>query len=453
VRKHIGKAHRYLKGGGLGPYLVKALAGTGALRMAAMVAGFGVGVQLARGLGVEGYGYYGLALAIITIAGIPGEMGLPRLVTREVAASAAQKDYPRLFGVLRWANTAGMRISLVMAIGIAIAAGVLAIRDRSSSLPLVLLLGAPVIPLMALTRINGGALQALHYIILGQFPANLLRPIFLSLLLLSVNLVGMTLDPAIAMAMNMVSAAMVLVAAKHWLQQRLPATAPPEVIRGGRRWLESSIPMALADGMRSLQRELSILLVGVIASPAGVGLFRISTMTAITAATPMTIANRVAFPVIARLHAEQDHERLQKAVTGLAWAGFVGVVILCLPLLLASGPLLGLVFGESFEPAAMSLKILAIGQILNAAFGPNAVILNMTHYERRVTRAMAIALVLNLALVPLFLMIWGIEGASIGLVTSLMSWNILTWLDARRLLQIDTSVAHLVRLRSKTAQA
>ena len=67
-----------------------------------MVASFAVGVQLARLLGVEGYGYYGIALSVVTIAGIPGEMGLSRLVTREVASASAKGDLPHLFGAVRW---------------------------------------------------------------------------------------------------------------------------------------------------------------------------------------------------------------------------------------------------------------------------------------------------------------------------------------------------------------
>ena len=104
IRKHISRASTYVTGAGLGPLLVRSVTGTAAVRLSAMVASFAVGVQLARVLGVSGYGYYGMAVAVITLAGIPGEMGLPRLVTREVAAAKARGDLAVLFGVLRWAD-------------------------------------------------------------------------------------------------------------------------------------------------------------------------------------------------------------------------------------------------------------------------------------------------------------------------------------------------------------
>ena len=345
-----------------------------------MVASFAVGVQLARLLGVEGYGYYGIALSVVTIAGIPGEMGLSRLVAREVAAASANQNNPVLFGVLRWARRMAAWMSAAMVLGIVIAAAVLA-ADGSSELSLTLLLAAPVIPLMVLTRINGGALQGLHHIVRGQIPQNLIRPLFLSVFLAAAYFAGVELRPSSAMALNSLSAAIALLIIYRWLKARLPKPSQAETVHATRQWLASTIPIALTDGMRVLQTELSILLVGLVMAPASVGLFRIATVTATTAAVPIAVVNRVAFPVIARLHAQQDQVRLQKAVTGLAWAGFIGVALLSLPLLVAAEPLLRLVFGADFGPAATALQILAIGQIVNGAFGPNAALLNVTRNE------------------------------------------------------------------------
>ena len=78
--------------GGLRAFLVRAVAGASAVHLVGMLFAFLVGVQLARGLGVEGYGQYGIAMAAIALASIPGEFGLSRLVTREVASSSARSS-------------------------------------------------------------------------------------------------------------------------------------------------------------------------------------------------------------------------------------------------------------------------------------------------------------------------------------------------------------------------
>lgn len=439
MNRHIRKTRSYFAGEGLRPMLVRAFAGSGIVRIAAMLASFGVGVQLARGLGVEGYGYYGLALAIITLASIPSELGLSKLVTREVATTAAAKDYPALFGVLRWADRTCWWISAVVAAILAVAALIL-LDIRTSPLGAAILLGLPAIPLLALSRIRGGALQGLYYIVLGQVPANLLRPVLLSALLFAAYLAGLALTPASAMALYSFTALIVFVVAHLWLRARLPAAAPSQIVQGGRKWLASSIPLALTDGMRTLQSELTILLLGLLAVAADVGLFRIAVVTAIIAAAPMVVLIRVTMPAIARLHAAGEHARLQKLVTYGAYAQTAGVLLLSLPLLIVPELLLSLVFGPDYAPAANALRIVALGQIANAAFGPNIVLLNMTHNEARVTRAMAIGLVLNVITVLLLLQMLGLIGAALGFVVSLLSWNILTWLDGKRILSIDTSI-------------
>jgi len=427
--------------------MVRSLAGSGAVRTASMLASFTVGVQLARVLGVAGYGYYGIAIAVITIASIPSELGIPRLITREVAASAAHGDIERLFGVLRWGQKTCLAMSLISASAV-VAAALLVHSLRSPTLGAAMLAGSPIVVFMTLSRVCGGALQGLRHIVLGQVPANLFQPLLLSLLLLIATLAGLRIAAPGAMALNALSASGGLLVAHIWLNQRLPKSRRASLVRGGRRWIASSIPMSLTDGMRILQSELSTLLLGALVAPAAVGLFRIANVTALMAAAPIRVVGHVAMPVVAQLYAEGDSERLQKAVTALAWSGFAGVCLLSVPLLLFAEPLLRLVFGGNFVAAAGALRIILAGQIANAAFGPNAALLNMTHHERRVTRAMGAAAVLNAALVPLFAIFWGMTGGAVALVISLLCWNVLTWLDGRRLLQVETSILTIGWIRS-----
>ena len=415
--------------------------------MASMVASFGVGVQLARGLGVEGYGYYGIALSVITLAGIPGELGLAKLVTREVSIAAGRDETPTLFGILRWADRVCGILSALIVVGVIIA-GMVLIDHGSSVIGLTLILGSPVIPLLALSRIRGGALQGLHYITRGQIPANLLRPLLFSLLLLMASLVGLAITPTGAMALNSLTAAAAFLIAHHWLRKRLPAEVPAGIVRTGRKWLTSSVPLALNDGMRTLQSEITILIIGLILFAADAGLLRIALSTAAIAAAPMTVLARVNLPTIARLYSQNEAVRLQKLVTYSAYAQTAGVVMLSLPLLVVPELLLSFVFGPEFAAAANALRIIAAGQIVNAAFGPNGMLLNMTHHECRVTRAMSIALALNVITLLLLAPLFGIVGAAASFAVSLLSWNLLTWLDGRRILAIDTSIlASLIAVR------
>lgn len=444
IRKRISTAHAYITGEGLGPMLVRSVAGTAVVRLAAMGASFLVGVQLARMLGVKGYGYYGLALSIVTLAGIPGELGLPKLVTREVASAASRKDWAHLFGVLRWARRTALIMSAVTAVLAFIIALIFMELRNPSGLARAVLFGAPVIPLMALSRVEGGATQGLHQIVRGQIPANLFRPLLLSAMLFAAGLLHLRIRPGEAMALNSVTAAAAFILAYLWLKKLLPPAVPAEVRHAGRRWLGSSIPMAFTDGMRALQSELSTLFLGVIAGPGQVGLFRVASATAMMAAVVIVIVGNATMPTIARLFAEHDIKRLARVATSSARVQFAGVLLLCLPLLFGGGPLLGFVFGEAFARGGAPLKIIALAQLANAAFGVNVLLLNMTHHERRVMRAMGFALVINLVSLALLGHFWGATGAAIAFAIAILCWNVQCWFDARRLVGIDTSILGLV---------
>jgi O-antigen/teichoic acid export membrane protein len=426
--------------GGLRPFLMRAVAGSGAVHLAGMLFTFLVGVQLARGLGVQGYGQYGIALAAISLASIPTEFGTPKLLTREVASSAARNDVPGLFGVLRWADRTALLLSLAAALLLA-AGGFLFAIEESSAIAWAILFGAPMIPLVALARNRGAALQGLHHVIRGQVPFILIRPIAFSLLLfLTFALVPGAGAPQ-AMALNAVTAALAMVLGQLWLSRRLPPRPAAIGTGSSRAWMKSALSMALADGMRLGHFHVATLLLGLLASASDVGLFRIATSIAAVIGLPMLLMNTIVSPIVTRLHAESDQRRLQRLCTASARATTLGIAMLTLPFLFWGEGLIGAVFGGGFAPANTALLIVAAGLVVDAAFGHNASLLMMTGHEHRVTRAMfwglLVSVVLTLALVPL----WAEVGAAMATVGSLVVWNILTWLDARRLIGIETSIA------------
>jgi O-antigen/teichoic acid export membrane protein len=451
VRHHVRRARGYLQGGGLGPFLVKSVAGSGVVQGAGTIVSFLIGVQLARGLGVEGYGYYGIALAIIALASIPGEFGLPKLVTREVAAASARKDMPTLFGVIRWGDRTCWILSTIMAL--AVVAGTLAVGSPDSPVGSAILWGVPIIPLVALAKVRGAALQGLRHVVLGQIPVTLAKPLLFSLLIFVVFQMVPERTAATAMMLNTVAAAAALVLAHWWFRRRLPREKPDRVTQTGRRWLSSSVPLALTDGMQLLQSQVSILLLGALATAIDVGLFRIALSTATILIMPAIFISMAGMPILAELHAQKDEARLQKLVTRWAWAQTAGVLLLSLPLFVSAEPLLTLVFGSDYAPAATPLRVLLVGQVLNVAFGPNAPLLNMTGHERRVTRAMATGLVVNGIAIAILTPFFGTVGAAVGIVVGVLTWNVMAWLDGRRLLAVDTSVVpNLVPMRLSTAQ-
>lgn len=442
---HYKRFKKMMAADGLGSRLVRSVFGSAWLRLGSALLGFGTGVLLARALGPSGYGIYGLVVSITALLTVPTEFGLPSLVTREVAAAEVLEDWSRMRGILGWTNKTVAAISLLLfaaTMGVA-----LLFKDRHqdaeflSTLAWALLL----IPLVALGNLRGATLRALRLVVRGQLPEMILRPgMFLLLLCVVQYGFGWALHPAQAMLLNVIAAAFAFLVGAGMLLKAIPAqcrTAKP--VTSPRTWVRSALPLALTEGTRMLQGHVSVLLIGAMLLSADVGLFRVASQIAILLAMPLSLFDVVLSPLISRFHAADDRIRLQRMLSYGAATMFFTELVLFVFLLLFGRSLLTTFFGPAFGNSYLSLIILAFGQLLNAYFGSNAVLLNMSNGERAVARAFLMALVINILLSVGLIHVFGIIGAAIANTAGLLLWNILLWQRALKTLKLDSSVFSL----------
>ena len=433
-----------MTGQGLGPLLIKAVGGSAGLRIVGMGFTFLVGLQLARGLGAEGYGIYGLAMSVVSIVGIPTQFGLPQLVTREVAASQAHADYGRLLSVQHWAT----RIVLIMSF-ICIAAVatwmILSGKDLGSELSQSTLVGLTLVPLIALGSLKGAALRGMQHIVRGQVSDVLIRPVVFSLLLFALPFL-IPLDATSAMAAGAASAGTALIVVWVLLQAQLPDGNKSKLISEDTRgWLSSAWPMALTEGMQVIQAQAAILLLGAMSQLSSVGIYRVASSVALVIALPMTIFSVVTAPMISKLYAERNMVTLQKLLAWVALAMFATTILLTLPFFIAGEFILKSVFGTEFIDSSRVLLIMCVGMVVHGFFGVNAVLLNMTGHHARVTRASAYALVVLVTLMPVMIWGWGEMGAACASAAALAFWSIQMWRDGLNFLHLDSSACILLR--------
>ncbi|MBB6599046.1 oligosaccharide flippase family protein [Luteimonas sp. MC1825] len=432
---------------GLGRTIINAVLGSAGLRMAGMGLGFLVGVQLARGLGAEGYGIYGVAMSVLTVLMVPAEFGMPQLLIREVGAAQVNEDWGRMHGVTRWASRAAWLSSAVISVAVL---GWIIATDRAFEMPLTLTLlaGLSMVPLAVLGRQKGAAVLGLQHIVKGQLPDSVVRPAVFSLLLLIAHLFALRLSPALAMLLGTLSAAVAFVVVVAMYKRLLPtAVHHAAPISDSRRWWASAMPMALTEGMRSLQGNLATLVMGAMAPAAAVGVFRVAVSVSIAISLPVSLFTMIGSPLIARLHAQGDAARLQRLLGWLALGMTAGSILLALPFIIAGGALMARVFGDEFGASTAPLLILCAGGIVYSMLGPAVVVLNMSGYERKVSRAFGISVAtLIIVMVPL-VHFHGAIGAAAATALAMVLGNILMWWDARRLLALDSSVFSLMNAR------
>lgn len=409
--------------------------------------GFLIGIQLARSLGAAGYGVYGLALSMLSIAAIPAEFGLPQLVTREVAAAHQRQDRVLIGLLLRWA----VRTLLCMALPVLLIGAIL-LWWRSATIDVVLLptlaTGALFVVLAPLGNVFGAGLRGLQHVVAGQMPEVLFRPaVYSVLLLMGTVFCSDGVSPALAMGLQVMSVGMSSACTYFYLRRYLPIEARTSNLKAtnsqARQWLKSTWPLAMTEAMRIVHGNLATLALGALSTTVTVGVFRVGSSTSALLTMPISLFHVVLAPTIARLHAAGDSRRLEQLMGWSSAAMAGGVTVLCLPFVFFGGPLLAFMFGSDFHDANATILILALGSAIGCLFGPGATLLNMTGHERRVARSFAVSLIaLCVLILPLGHYFQG-PGTAVAVSLSFILWSAMMWWDARRLLDIDASVRSL----------
>jgi O-antigen/teichoic acid export membrane protein len=435
---------------GLRSLLVGGTLGVAVLQVTLAGFGFLTAVVLASLIGASGYGEYAWALAWVTVLRIPALLGRDRLLVRDVAAYYARREWGLLRGLLRrstWVVVAASLLCLVLA---SVVVWLVNTRVDSPLLP-ALQVGLLLVPLVALIATRQGALQGFHRVVAAQMPDALLRPaLFLAFIGSAYLLVGDDLSSEWALLFQAAAMAVALAVSAYILRQTLHRGVGPAAPRyENRAWNRTALAMSSTTAFAVVLQRFDLILVGIVLGATDAGVYGAAVRAAIVMSLGLGAMNVAFAPIISRLHALDDPERLRRGVTRSTRLIFVVTLIAGIAMIGAATPLLGLI-GSQFSEGADALRILCLAWVVNAAAASNTLLLMMTRYERAAAIITAIAvgvnIVLNLILIPL----WGIIGAAVAMLGAQITRNCimsaLTW----RRLGIDSTILGLSRRNRAT---
>jgi O-antigen/teichoic acid export membrane protein len=407
---------------------------------------FALAVLLARFLGSGGYGRYALAFALASILTTPAILGLDRFLVRGIAVYEVSQKWSLMKGLLVRTNQLVLLTSLtIAAIGMAIAIG-----WSSPSLRVPFCVAMLLIPLTAMTLLRQGAMQAFGRVISGQLPEYLIRPSLIIAGVLALELAGHgALTPATALAVNVTGVAIAFVVGALLLRRALPdamRSALPEFVT--REWLRASLPMMLISGVWMANNYATTLVVGTLQGPRAAGVYSVVQKGAEVIVLALAATNMALAPAIARMHARGDQQGLEHATERMARATLLVSAPIAVAFIAFPGIYLGL-FGADFHSGTRALMIIALGQLINAMAGPSGNVLIMTGKERIAVRGVAVGLfsnvVLAFALVPPF----GVTGGAIAFASSLVLWNTVLVIMARRVVGVNVTAFRRLSLQNR----
>jgi O-antigen/teichoic acid export membrane protein len=405
-----------------------------AIKVLSIPVALAVSAWLARILSIENFGHYGVVLSLFMISAMPVVTALSNLSIREIAVNLAAESHAAALGVMVYCLLAICAASVVFA-GLVFLLNLLDVGPAHRTTLQTLSHTLWLYPLFLLTAVGGAFLRGMHQVVLGILPEQLMRQLFF-LLLLPLAPLFMVVKPDAVWAFQVQTLAMLgsaLFALGYtWSEIRkqigfiLPQVA-------GRKWNASLLPFFLLGMAQIGNTQLGMVILGAFNMNLEAAHYRVADQLSGLAYLPMLAVNLAFAPLVSSLRVN-DRAGIQAGMT----AANKLVMLLTLPALLilclVPGPILALLFGESYRAAAPLLVILCFGSAFSAILGPVALTLNMLGHERETLRGMWIALLVNVMLALLLTPWLGGLGAALASTGTKIFWNILLF---RTLYQLE----------------
>jgi O-antigen/teichoic acid export membrane protein len=382
------------------------------------------GVIITRTIGADLFGKYSLSKSIFDVMGVFAVFGLNTGVIRLTSKYNTRRDPGSVKGTL----LSGMAITAVLSAAIVLAIVVLApflarrVFDNVEGIDLVLRIHFLGLPFFALMMIATGYTQGLKTLKYSALVELIVRPLIRLAVILVLFLAGLKL---FAVVFGSIISFLLAAALAFYFGMKISSfdfrkTSTKLVTR---ELFFYSVPLVLARFMNVTISRSNTILVGFFKDSTSTGLFGAAIMLSPFISLSLISFGKIFAPVISELWEKGELSELEKTFKTVSkWVLSLGYPIFLIIMLFA--PSLLKVFGDDFVNAATTLRLLAIGQIVNAAVGPAGFILSMTGRQKlNMVNSIGLA-ALNIALNIILIPSYGIAGAALATTIALGLLNV-----------------------------
>ncbi len=420
-------------------YLVKGISGVFIVRFLGLLLSFITSIVLARVLGAEEYGTYSFAIETMMFISIPVTLGLPNLLTREVAKYKKLEKYDHIIGILRWSGFLVFKLSLIITIISVV--GIFLFPDLETKYK-ALLFAVPIVLLQGLGQVRMGCLRGLKKVVKSEAPDVLLRQLFFVMLISAFFLVTQKeVTYKTAILIFLLSLFLSFVIGYYWLFSgflRKYISVKPHYNR--REWFKEALPFFMLGGVAIMNSKLSMVIIGLFRPVAEVGFYKIAVFGSTMVAFLLKAVNMTLGPVISEMYVSDQKKKLQHILKITVRLIFAAAAATTAVFVILGKFLIINVYGIEYAPAYMPLVILSAGQLFNAGAGSVAYVLNMTGNQRDTLKGQTVSAVTSIILCLCLIPFFGINGAAAATSCSLVVWNIILLSFLKKRTTLKTSI-------------
>jgi O-antigen/teichoic acid export membrane protein len=360
---------------------------------------------LARLLGAGEYGIYSYAHTITMILTVFVPLGWPTALMRFIAQYQEEQRWDLLRGALMRAHQITLGSALLVAALLWLASVLLPLP---AAIQTSLAYAALLLPALSFVGLRRKALQAIQRVMASIAFEEILLP----LLVLAVCLAFHVRTAHQALWSHWAAATLVLGLASWWLWRHLPEPvhqARPEYQTPD--WMRVALPMMFGGITQMILNRADVLLLGAMLDMKAVGLYSAANRLAGLNTFVLGAINTMAAPMFASAHHGRRHDQFRLIMAkAMIWSTAGSLPLFLLMLLWPEG-LLGF-FGSEFPQGAPLLRVLALGQMVNAVTGPVGFNLLMSGKEKQFAYTLATIATLNVAANLVLIPHFGAVGAA-----------------------------------------
>ena len=407
-----------------------------AVQVATGIARYLVQIIFARRGGTVDYGMYSFAFGWTQLLIIPATLGLTLSVLRFVPLYIHEERWGLLRGLIRRSCEVTVISSVAFS---AVAIGIVLALSTGSSQPS-LIIGMALIGVVGLVTVLREATRGTHRVVLAYGIGDLL-PMVAIVVVAAVLPAGVGDLSAEQMLLATAAGFLLALAVQPFALRR----AAPRAFAPGMRssyemhaWLTLSAPLWLVTMFTLSINQSDLLVVGILKSSSDVGVYAAGSKTAFLVSFVLTAVSAVLAPVFVRHHAAGDVAGLRDAMRSgtrlLLWPSLaIAAVLFAWPQIVLGA------FGSGFESASTVVRILVVGQFVNAITGPAGYLLLLTGSQATVARVYGFSAVAQIALLLALVPNFGIDGAAVVTAATITVSNCLLYAFARQRLEKETA--------------
>ena len=377
-------------------------------------------IMIPRYYGVEIFGIFNLTFALIMVATVLSRIGLDIYVVRVIATLKDKRDISIfLKSVLKILFITSILITLAM----------LLLSDTINeylfksieATPYLTLLAIMVLP-YTLFNVLVEVFRALDDIKIYSFFRNLSQNGSIALLLAISIFFSLHWNPIYILfsAITIITLLLLMVLYRFLKKHDI------DILTKGvyqEKILKHSYPMFLTASVMFLMGYVDSFMISYYLDEYQVGIYGACiSLSMIITFIPMAIGGYIS-PKVAQAYNNKETHQVKSLFKNSVKLIAITTIPIFIVILYFSDFFLGL-FGQEFTVATITLMIVSIGYLSESLCGPVGFILNMTDNQHVFMKILLISLFINILFNALLIPIYGINGAAIALMLSMLFWTL-----------------------------